>query len=221
LDRTKRTDVQGTTRVIFFMLAAFALFLLPQNTAAATIFVDDFNFENSGDPLRNYTGFANWNVTRGTVDLIGDGVTEDLFDAYPGNGLYVDLDGSTFAAGRFESKTLFPLTAPAYILQFDLGGTTQTGDNEVTVSLGTVYSELFTLPNIPGFGATPFTRITRVIQIATPTSGRIVFDHAGGDNYGLILDNVSLTAVPEPSSFLLVAGSLLLLGALRRQRFGS
>ncbi len=193
-------------------LAAF-LFALPAELPAGSIFFDDFNSENGGVPTINYTGFANWDVTRGRVDLIGPG----LFDAYPGNGLYVDLDGSTVGgdqaiAGRLESKTVFPLAAPVYVLEFDLGGTTQTEDNIVTVSLGSVFSETFTLPNIPGLGTTPFTHITRTISIASPTSGRLVFDHAGGDNYGLILDNVRLSAVPEPGSAILVGSCLLLLG---------
>ena len=217
----KHTDLRRKTFFILLVGILFAYWLsAPPNLAAGPVFFDDFNAENGGNPLRNYTGFANWDVTRGTVDLIGDGLVEDLFDAYPGNGLYVDLDGSTFAAGRLESKTTFLLTAPLYLLEFDLGGTTQTGDNVVTVSLGTLFTETFSLPNISGFGSTPFTRITRAIPVASPTSGKLVFDHAGGDNYGLILDNVSLSAVPEPSSFVLVASCLALLVALRLRRLG-
>lgn len=41
----------------------------------------------------NYTGFINWDVT-GTVDLIGDGGAP-LYDILPGNGLYVDMCGSS------------------------------------------------------------------------------------------------------------------------------
>lgn len=38
----------------------------------------------------NYTGFVKWDVTRGRVDLIG----HSFWDIYPGNGLYVDLQGT-------------------------------------------------------------------------------------------------------------------------------
>lgn len=40
----------------------------------------------------NYTGFANWDVIQNTVDLCGNG----FFDLLPGNGLYVDMNGTTY-----------------------------------------------------------------------------------------------------------------------------
>ncbi len=55
--------------------------------------------------MLNYAGFANWDVLDGFVDLIGNG----FFDLLPGNGLYVDLDGSTGDAGKLISKTTFTL----------------------------------------------------------------------------------------------------------------
>jgi hypothetical protein len=39
----------------------------------------------------DYNAFINWDVVGGTVDLIGN----DFFDFLPGNGLYVDLGGTT------------------------------------------------------------------------------------------------------------------------------
>lgn len=48
----------------------------------------------------NYTEFINWDVTRGRVDLVGLG----LWDVQPGNGLYVDLQGtSEFIGDSFEN----------------------------------------------------------------------------------------------------------------------
>lgn len=44
----------------------------------------------------NYDGFINWDVTAGHVDLIGDGGAP-LYDILPGNGLYVDMCGSSAA----------------------------------------------------------------------------------------------------------------------------
>jgi len=50
----------------------------------------------------NYTGFVNWDVVPhvtsgaiGTVDLIGGDPPHEQFDLLPGNGMYVDLAGSS------------------------------------------------------------------------------------------------------------------------------
>jgi hypothetical protein len=171
----------------------------PAARAVDILLQDDFNSENGGVGALNYVGFANWMVTRGSVDLIGNG----FFDFYPGNGLYVDLDGSTFSAGRLESRTLFTLAPGDYELRFDLGNNSSFGElNTMTVSLGSVYSEVFSRQ-----GVVPLDTIVRNITVTAPTTGRLVFDQDGGDNAGLIIDNVVLTslqgAVPEPSAWVL------------------
>jgi hypothetical protein len=169
----------------------------PSVASAATLLSDNFNAENSGIGAGNYTGFVNWNVTRGSVDLIGNGSVDFFF---PDNGLYLDLDGSTSAAGKLESKNTYSFNAGDTInLDFKLAGSQRGDVNSVTVSLGSLYNEVFTLPS-----ATPFTTITRSFIVASATSTGLIFDHAGSDNFGLFLDNVVLsstsasTAVPEP-----------------------
>ncbi len=157
--------------------------LVLHKSSGTTLVEDNFNTENGGIERLNYDGFANWNVTRGSVDLIGS-----FFDPFPGNGLYVDLDGSTFNAGRLESKITFTLDPGEYVLKFDLGGSTRGDVNTVVVALGGVFSEEFTLASND-----PLTTITRNIPVSTPTSGNLSFDHSGSDNIGLILDNVKLT----------------------------
>jgi hypothetical protein len=68
----------------------------------------------------NYTGFINWDVIGGTVDLQGNG----FFDFIPGNGLYVDMAGSTpSTTGKLQSKTPFNLTKDSqYRVAIDLSG---------------------------------------------------------------------------------------------------
>lgn len=54
----------------------------------------------------DYDGFINWDVTDGHVDLIGSG----FFDLLPGNGLYVDLAGSTSPfMGTLTSKVAYTI----------------------------------------------------------------------------------------------------------------
>jgi len=71
----------------------------------------------------NYSGFINWTVTDGSVDLQGNG----FFDYLPGNGLYVDLisglnDTPPFN-GRLVSTNPFPLSSGhRYQLTVSLAG---------------------------------------------------------------------------------------------------
>lgn len=71
----------------------------------------------------NYTGFANWNVLGGYVDLQGN----CFFDYLPGNGLYVDLISGTQPSGadngQLVLKTPIAIKSGAsYRLSVDLAG---------------------------------------------------------------------------------------------------
>ncbi len=172
---------------------------------AGVIFSDDFNAEHGGVGILNYTGFANWTISNGSVDLIGNG----YYDFYPGNGLYVDLDGSTGDAGRMTSDTIAPGN---YIFSFVLGGSTRGDANTVNVSFGN-YSEGITLDS-----SAPLTTYTYNVNVPVGGSA-IIFDHAGGDNLGLILDHVKVSTTPVPSALLLMGSGLLgLLGLRFRNR---
>ncbi len=165
---------------------------------SVTLLNDTFNTENGGAGALNFSQFANWEVTRGTVDLIG---VPSFFDYYPGNGLYVDLDGSTGQGGRMESRTTFTLNPGVYELRFDLGNDPGfPGDvNTAVVSLGNSYSESFSREGYaPGQGPppnVPLETVVRQITVTSPTTGKLVFDQAGGDNGGLVIDNVRLTQI--------------------------
>ena len=78
--------------------AALAFGAIDRAQAATFSFTDNFSSENGGVAQLAYTGFANWNVTAADVDLIGNG----NFDFFPGNNLYVDLNGS--APGQIRSE---------------------------------------------------------------------------------------------------------------------
>ncbi len=159
-----------------------AFFIVPTNanTGDLTIY---------GLPGNNFTGFVNWNVTDGSVDLIGrDAAGTVLNDRIPTNGLYVDLDGITSNGGKLESKTLFNLPAGTYTLEFDLAGSQQGDSNDVAVSLGTVFNQTFTRA-----ATDPFSTVSQTITVATATTGRLVFDQLGGDNKGALLGRVKLT----------------------------
>src|SRR5229473_5571328 len=101
----------------FGAAAVLASVSLAQNANAhAIVFEDNFNTEAHG---LNHTTFTNWTVTAGSVDVLGP----HFFDLFPGNGNYVDLDGTTHGgppAGQLTSKSSFG--TGNYILSFMLGG---------------------------------------------------------------------------------------------------
>jgi hypothetical protein len=133
----------------------------------------------------------NWTITRGSVDLFGNGFYKGF--PRPANGLYLNMDGDGAGLGRIESKERFELTPGDYELSFSLGGPHFQSDDKVTVSLGDLFSEAFSLT---AQDQTPHT-FTRTISVSSSTSVRLAFDDAAplagvGDGYGMRLDDVIL-----------------------------
>ncbi|HKY42860.1 MAG TPA: hypothetical protein VJM50_07170, partial [Pyrinomonadaceae bacterium] len=157
------------------------------------LFQDNFDAENGGEGALNYFGLTHWNVTFGSIDLIGNGFADFL----PGNGLYLDLDGTTGAAGTIESKQTFTLVPGTYRLKFSLAGSQRGDANQVEVHLANVFTETFTPPS-----DAPFETVVRDIVVMTPTTGKLAFGSFGADNMGFLLDNVQLlTDITESHLF--------------------
>ncbi len=188
------------------LFAVLALATVASAAPAAIIFDDDFNGERGGLGTLNFSSFSKWNVTSGSVDLIGNG----YFDFLPGQGLFVDLDGSTRDSGLFSTAD-FSLTPGTYSVTFSLAGNHRGGSEDVTVSFGDWSSTYRLLSN------DPLTSRTVEVNIPAPTTTRLAFQNAGGDNIGALLDDVRITSIPSP-----VGGAVLgLLGAtliMRRVR---
>ena len=196
-----------------FVAAALMLSLTPGTGAAATIFSDDFDTENGGVGALNYNAFANFAITNGTVDLIP--LQGGVFDFLPGNGLYVDLDGSTGDAG-IQTANGFVLGPGNYVLTFDLAGSQRPPSPSDTVRVdvfglsGTYGSLSQTLPYTQGFTtySIPFT-------VLAPDTVQFRFADAGSDNQGALLDRVRLQT-PEPATLLLLGLATAGFGLRRR-----
>ena len=191
----KITKMKNPLAVLF---AVLLLLMGTQMALAAPILQDDFDTENLGVGALNYAGFTNWTVSSGTVDLIGDGT---IWDFYPGNGLYVDLDGSTNNPGLLSSTISF---APgAYLVRFYLGGSTLGDTNVVAIVMG-VGDFTTNITRNSGDALELFT-----YNVTINTAGPLTFQNDGTNNIGAILDNVTVSAVPEPTTMLLLGLGLM------------
>lgn len=203
-------------RVLAGVGLAVALTAAPAH--AAVIFSENFDAENGGVGSLNYSSFANFSVSSGSVDLIGNGLW-DFPPATTGHGLYVDLDGSTSDAGLMLANPI--AVAPGdYTVFFQLAGNQRGGGDEVvTVDLfldGTnISTGLMLVPETQ-----PFFGYLMPFSVASSGAFTFSFQNAGGDNVGALLDNITVNqirAAPEPASLLLL-GSALALGLARRRR---
>jgi len=200
--------------------ATFCLLFGIHNFAAAapiTLFEDGFENETATGSTLNYASFVNWDVVDGAVDLVR--TPSFSIDCVGSTGWCVDLDGTTDTAGRLESKSVFALTPGLiYTLTFDISGNQRVpGTDSVTFGLIADMNEVFS-DLVTKSAADPFETISRQISVSSSSNVRLFFDHAGGDQIGLILDNVQLTAVPLPqAAFLFPAGLIAGLAWIRRK----
>jgi len=187
------------------IMAAAVVFVFSVSATAASVFSD--NFDTDALALNQTTFNGGWVVSGGTVDLIGDG----FYDFLPGNGRYVDLDGSSNQAGEFH-KDLSLTAGLQYTLAFDLAGSQRSSVENVNVNFGSAVDN-FTVNSGDGFS-------NHTLLFTPSTTGiySLIFQNAGGDNVGALLDNVSVSAVPEPETYAMLLAGLGLLGFMARRR---
>jgi hypothetical protein len=187
-----------------------ALALLAGSAAAqanVTIFSDNFNANGVG---LNATP-SGWTATGGTVDIIGNG----YYDFIPGSGAFIDLDGSTGNPGLL-SKTFALLAGTTYTASFELAGSHRGSTETVAAIFGTQSSSI-SLPSDAGWTGYSLSFTTGAAGDYT-----LSFENAGGDNIGMLLDNVKVeqhvAAIPEPQTYALMGMGLLAIGFAARRR---
>jgi hypothetical protein len=162
-------------------------------------------------------------VVSGSIDLLsnfgnGDGTT---LACYSGLNC-VDMDGSTMAAGTLSYNFSYVADA-VYTIIFYWAGNGRSGSDSMSVTLdGLTIVDLVDVP-----WDSPWTGEIGVFSPSTSGVATLAFAHAGGDNVGILLDDISIESeggdpfhgeVPEPGTLALLAGGLALAGLLRRRK---
>lgn len=194
----------------FLRLLALSTISFAPISYAATItsLNDGFENETPTSSQTNFSSFQNWDVSPGTVDLIKNG---NQWGITCNSGSWcVDLDGSSRAAGTMTTKETF--AAGTYNISFAIS------ENQRNASTDTVNFGFGTLDNFEFVTLSSGAGWQTINTIMTISENqKFVFQHLGGDNIGLILDDVAISAVPLPAAVWLFGSGLMGFMALRRR----
>jgi hypothetical protein len=201
------------TASLFGMFAALSV-----TSADATIL--SFGSENGGVPQLNYTNFADFTVSAGSVDLIGNG----YFDAYPGNGLYVDLAGSTNQYGALTTIAVLP--AGTYDVGLSLGGPIYPEGNQfgtvldgATVSWGEGPGKNFVLNDLQTQNFFFTVTLASAEQFTIADMGLSNNTDIGATLFGIeITPHQQSISTPEPLTLSLFGAGLAGAAAMRRRK---
>lgn len=227
-----------------FALLGLAAALVTSPLSAQTLLNDTFNTENGGNSALNYSSFANWTVN-GQVDLVKNG--DFGISCFGGNGLCVDLDGSS-GPGWIMSQYFSFNAGQKMKFSMQLSGNQRSLTDFDDVELNLMFAAPTTFGNymgtggwngITGYFGIPTTNVSIgpvsvagnagfslwTFEFEALTSGSVQYTlgSSSADNVGPIADNIMVertTVTPEPSTWAMLAFGMGAVGfaARRRQR---
>ena len=190
-------------------IVSFALAAIGSTVVAAPNLIQNGGFESYLTPFPSpgyqvhgvgSTALTSWTIGGTSIDLI-----QGAYGAIVGTS--VDLLGSPGALS--VSQTFATIVNQSYLLTFDLTANSNGVDNgNMTVSLNNAPITTF-------LGAINIVDNHTLSFIASTSSTTLKFASANVQkNGGPVLDNVSVTAVPEPESYAMFLAGLGVMGAI-------
>jgi choice-of-anchor C domain-containing protein len=200
-----------------FAATAVALALSQVGAAQAAIVADGAFTQGSSAGSFSTIGAGQtigaWTVTGNSVDLIGS-----YWEATPNGGHTIDLDGNG-AGGISQSVTL---ADGEYQLSFYLGGNPDGGPatKDLNVSIDGITVPYSFTNSGQTHGNMGYQLETFDFTITSPTTTTLSFSStdAAGNPWGPVVGEVSISAIPEPSSMALLLAGIGLVGTVARRR---
>ena len=221
----EKGNVVGLKTVL--LSAATAVVLLFNSHSARANLVSNGSFESGAiDPgifttltAPDSSSITGWSVTGGSVDYIGT-----YWTAADG-GRSLDMDG--ISQGTVAQQSLATVSGQTYLVSFNLAGNPDNGPTVKTigVTIGGSAQQIFTF-DTTGKSHSNMGWITESFLYTATGTSVITFEsltqgpvgNEGFAAFGPTLDNVSVTAVPEASTWAMMMLGFLGIGFMASRR---